>query len=326
MGHHDIKALFKKLSQGVISDEELAYLNKWMDSNQEKGLSDLMDKDWSTFDQSEKLEQAPKWMNQSKTKSTTRLTIFQKKQWAIAASILVLLIAGIAYFWLQSKQTPQFVRLTNTEHRKQLIKLSDGSKVWLKRNSSLSYWKPFQNSERVLQLEGEALFEVVTDPNRPFIVHSDYLKTKALGTYFNLISGNNALMPEVALVNGAVEVSYIHNAKNTEPLILKPGEKVIADTINNEIIASLFEEDEPYAWRDDILCFQKADAQEVAFILETWYDIEFNVDPDIQHSGALVHRYDTKKLKIEEVLNGISSVMPYTFQRQTNGSYIIKSK
>ena len=326
MGFYDIKKLFRKLSEGTISDKELTYLNEWMASNKEDGLSEVMDKDWSTFNQTEDLEQAPRWMTETgEGKKSKKLLISWSRQWTVAASI-ALVLSLVALFALNTNQSPKFVLETNAEHRKQLIKLPDGSKVWLKQNSSLSYWKPFKGKERVFELEGEAFFDVVTDSTRPFIVRSDYLKTKVLGTSFNIISGKDGTVPEVALVEGAVEVSYTKAKGSTKPVILRPGKKVQINTTSNEIIASSFVEDAPYAWKDDVLFFEKANAIEVARTLEDWYDVEFKLEVDSAYFGALVHRYDTKKLKLEEVLKGISSVMPYQFKRQENGSYIIRPK
>ena len=324
MNSYDIKELVKKLAQGTITNAELTYFNKWMDSNQEDGLQEVMDEDWSTFNQTEELQQAPKWM--SKTKPTTRFIISWKRHWAVAASFLLILISGMVYFGLKAYQTPTLVYETNTKHRKRLITLPDQSKVWLKRNSTLSYWWPFKDEKRVFNLEGEAFFDVTSDPTRPFIVQSNYLVTKVHGTAFNIISWKNTIMPEVALVEGALEVAYIRDSFTTKPLLLKPGERVRMNLKNNEIISSIFVEDEPYAWKDDIIHFQKADVQEVARTLEAWYNIKFKVQKDGLEPSSLVHRYDTKALKIEEVLNGISSVMPYRFKKQKDGSYLIESK
>ena len=326
MGYDDIKELFRKLSQGTISEEGRTQLNEWMESNEEEGLSEIMDKDWSTFDQEEKLDQAPRWKADPRKVSSKQLNIYWKRRWAVAATILVLLTAGFALYWIEAGQEPRLVEQTNTEYRKQLVQLPDGTKVWLKQYSTISYWKPFQDKVRSCNLEGEAFFEVVTDSTLPFIVQSDFLRAKVLGTSFNIISGDHNLMPEVALAEGALEVSYINDAGTSEPVLLKPGEKLRVNTVNDEMIASAFIEDEPYAWKDDVLVFRKADVKEVARTLQAWYNITFTIETDSLYSGALVHRYDTKKLELEEVLNGISSVMPYNFRRQKNGSYIIKPK
>ena len=326
MGNYDVKVLFRKLSQGTISDEELTYLNNWMASNEEEDLATIMDNDWSKFNHTEELNQPPKWMDQSANRPTIILQLFRNRQWMVAASIILLIVSGIAFFGLKNFRTPQLVTKSNPKELKKLIKLPDGSKVWLKRNSTLSYWRPFKNSERVFNLEGEAYFEVVTDSTKPFIVHAQYLTTRVLGTSFNIISGNTILMPEVALVEGEVEVSYTRDSIKGQPVRLKPGQKVMVNTYNHEVLESSYKENYPYAWKDDKLAFEKADVHEVAHILEEWYNIEFKVDSGNFEPNALVHRYDPKILSLQKVLRDISLGNPYRFHLQEDGSYIIKPK
>lgn len=326
MRHNDEKELFRKLSQGTISEEELGHLNKWMSKNGTEGLSKKMDEDWATFDQTVKPEGPPKWMIASKEKPATRVIPLWKKPWAVAASILLVLSLGMIFNWVNLGK-PQLVNLKNTEHRKQLAILPDGSEVWLKRNSAITYQKPFSADKRVVGLEGEAFFEVKKDPTRPFIVQSDYLEIAVLGTAFNMITGTNNKIPEVALVEGSVNVTY--NDGNVQPksIRLVPGEKANLDVSNSEIITTSFleerYEDAPYAWKDDVIIFQKADVYEVAQTLAEWYNISITVEPECP-SGPLVRRVETYKYEIDQVLDGISRVMPYKFQQTGDESYIIK--
>src|SRR5690606_22860285 len=73
------------------------------------------------------------------------------------------------------------------------VVLPDGSKVWLNSASSLTYPAEFSNSVRVVELEGEAYFEVserssiVGGPaNMPFIVKTHGQEVEVLGTQFNV--------------------------------------------------------------------------------------------------------------------------------------------
>ena len=66
------------------------------------------------------------------------------------------------------------------------IMLPDSTIVWLNAGSSLSYSSGFNRTERTVQLEGEAFFDVVTNPHKPFVVSTAHLNVKALGTQFNV--------------------------------------------------------------------------------------------------------------------------------------------
>src|SRR5690606_25451661 len=66
------------------------------------------------------------------------------------------------------------------------ITLPDGSKVWLNAASTLNFPQSFSPSERLVQLEGEAYFEIAHRPNQPFIVESNGQRIQVLGTHFNV--------------------------------------------------------------------------------------------------------------------------------------------
>lgn len=325
MRKYDVKELFKKLSQGTISKEELNHLDEWMAKQGDDGLSKYMDEDWSKFNQTDELLQVPKWMSNSADTPKAKLFSIGYRRWIAAASILFVVASGLLFLFLNHR-TPRLVQQTNTKFRKELIQLPDGSQVWLKRNSTLSYWKPFQNQERILELNGEAFFDVATDSTRPFIVHSSHFKTQVLGTSFNIITGKDSTLPEVALVEGAVEISYNTDSLKKRSILLKPGEKARMDLTVRAIQTVAFSKDAPYAWKNDIIVFQKADVYEVARILEEWYNIQFTVEQHGVIMDRLVHRIDTKGKQLADVLRGISNVMPYTFHQVDQDLFIIKSK
>ena len=85
-----------------------------------------------------------------------------------------------------------------------LTTLPDGTKVWLNAGTTLDYPSVF-NEERRVHISGEAYFEVAKDPDRPFIVATDKLDVKALGTSFNIFNyvGENLV---ISLISGSVMV------------------------------------------------------------------------------------------------------------------------
>ena len=66
--------------------------------------------------------------------------------------------------------------------------LPDGTKVWLNAGSKLNYDKNYGNAIREVSLTGEAYFDVVKNPEKPFIIHASKIDIKVLGTAFNVKS------------------------------------------------------------------------------------------------------------------------------------------
>src|SRR3546814_17700403 len=83
--------------------------------------------------------------------------------------------------------------------------LPDGSKVHLNAESTLKYPTRFSEHERVVELEGEAFFEVRKSETRPFKVASYGQVVEVLGTTFNVYAYHDSEI-KTTLAEGNVRV------------------------------------------------------------------------------------------------------------------------
>lgn len=132
-------------------------------------------------------------------------------RWATAAcAILLLSVAGYQSF-LDLHPVPAEAIVTRTFSKDiRLLRLSDGTRVWVNQNTEIEYPNEFAANERVVKLKGEAFFEVAKDPSRPFIISSGAIKTTVLGTSFN-VKAYDDLTPEVHVRTGKVKVESRQN-------------------------------------------------------------------------------------------------------------------
>jgi ferric-dicitrate binding protein FerR (iron transport regulator) len=98
--------------------------------------------------------------------------------------------------------------------------LADGSKVWLDAGSELKYPPQFTGSERLVELSGEAFFDVTGSADRPFRVRVKDAEVEVLGTFFTIMAYEDEPENRTAVVNGAVKVTTDQNV-----VTLKPGEE-----------------------------------------------------------------------------------------------------
>jgi len=111
------------------------------------------------------------------------------------------------------------------------IQLPDGSVVRLNSSSSLTYDKNFGKNVREVNLTGEAFFDVTKDSSHPFIIHTNVIDIKVLGTAFNVKSYPNDAITETSLIRGTVEVT-VKNRSNAK-IYLEPNQKLVVANDNS---------------------------------------------------------------------------------------------
>jgi len=199
-------------------------------------------------------------VNQTKRRNFRRLWI----NVAAAAIVLIVLSIGINYYLVKRNNQP---RLTYTEQsvpvkKTQIILLSDGSKITLNAGSSLRYPESFNGKTREVYLDGEAMFDVAHDPDKPFIVHSGQLKTQVLGTTFNISAYPGAEKMEVTVISGKVAVEETVSKRQT---MLLPNQRVVFNTRNDHFTTTRMETvATAVAWQQGRIGFDDASLTEVA--------------------------------------------------------------
>ena len=104
------------------------------------------------------------------------------------------------------------------------LQLSDGTNVHLNAGTSLKYPVRFiKGLNRQVFLNGEAYFDVTKDPKHPFIVGSNDMNVKVLGTKFNMTSYQEDAKTYTVLVEGSVAASS--KVVANEEVLLKPGNR-----------------------------------------------------------------------------------------------------
>ncbi|UAY56904.1 FecR family protein [Arachidicoccus terrestris] len=156
---------------------------------------------------------------------------YQKTRIWVAAAAIILFALGLSMLFKKAGKVNtggDTVIIVHNGNQKQ-VTLPDGTKVWLNSGSELSYTKYFASAPiKEVYLKGEAFFDIRHDPKRTFIIHTEYLDIKDLGTRFNVKAYTYEDRMETTLINGSVEV-YPKN--HPEQMIrLKPNEKIVFDT------------------------------------------------------------------------------------------------
>lgn len=171
------------------------------------------------------------------------------------------------------------------------VTLPDGTKVWLNAASTLSYPVSFAGqTDRKVELNGEAYFEVAKDKLHPFLVQSKTQLVKVLGTHFNISSYQDDASTQTTLVEGSVLVNMV---------ALKPGQQAVNS--GSLIKIRSVDPDGVIAWKNGEFSFRKESLERIMKQLARWYDVEV-VYQDKQVADQLFGGTISKFSDISEVL------------------------
>lgn len=139
--------------------------------------------------------------------STGRVVDFAERKnyaWLRVAAILITVFAASWMYYTYSYKPAQFLSVRSGV---QVLSdtLPEGSVVTLNKQSFIRYKRQFAGDARKVEMEGEAFFKVAQDKNKPFVVHTNGVIIKVLGTSFNVRNTKDAI--EVIVETGMVEIT-----------------------------------------------------------------------------------------------------------------------
>lgn len=193
------------------------------------------------------------------------------------------------------------------------LRLSDGTKVRLNAGTSISYPEKFlQEGERKVFIKGEAFFEVAKDSLHPFIVDTDKMAVKVLGTTFNVSSYPDDTNVTAVLVEGAVHV-YDEEAGSSSQnsKFLQPGQK--AEWNENSENISIEEVDPSIytAWTTGKIVFRNTPFKDIRKILERHYNVKIHNNDTVLDKKTYNATFDVES--INQVLATFNESYPINY-------------
>lgn len=198
----------------------------------------------------------------------------------IAASFLLILSSSIyLYRYVSAPKEVAITKVQTLKGQRRRISLPDGSVAFLNASSTLTYPESFSDTLRSIALTGEAFFEVVKNPSKPFVVKTKDFQTVVLGTSFNVRSFDTEASTAVSLVEGKVRVTKEYAGRDPQAHILIPGERLVYHPADHSFEKVNFDIADITGWKDGVLVFSDTDFPATVERLEQWY----GVDITIQH-------------------------------------------
>lgn len=197
------------------------------------------------------------------------------------------------------------------------VVLSDGTKVHLNAGSALKYPVKFlKGNKRMVFLTGEAYFEVSKDKLHPFIVHSNGMDVRVLGTKFNVTSYPEDKAINTVLVEGSVEVYNRNDPEHKSTIV--PGEKASLDRTDKSISISKVDVALYTAWTDGQLVFKGVRFKDMLLRLERTYNVSISSNNKSLNEEVFSANFNLNVDNVEHVLFYMSKSHPFTFTRKEN--------
>jgi len=272
--------------------------------------------------------------------------------------VTVLLLAGGIYWFANNKKEgprpEDRAEIIVKKGSRSRVLLPDSTEVWLNSGSRLTYDKEMNSrKERLVTLSGEGYFVVENKKEQPFIINTEKLRIRVLGTAFNVKAYTNDTTTETTLIRGKIEIS-MNNAPDKK-LILHPNEKFsftnslpeekrkvtasgtaqtaqvgkepvsryqVTPTEPIEITHKMYYKDT--CWLHNQLVFKNETFREIIPELEKRYDVQI----ELKNTRLEACRYTAilEKETLEEVLKAMQLIKPFTYTIASSLDHSITSK
>jgi len=174
------------------------------------------------------------------------------------------------------------------------VVLPDGTKVWLNATSYIKFPVAFTGGRRVVEVAGEAYFEVARNPAMPFIARVRDVAVEVLGTHFNIMAYGEEQKIAATLLEGSVKVS-----RGSDKHMIVPGQQAVwaengAFNLNNDV-----DMEEVVAWKNGKFHFNNADIKTIMRQIARWYDVDVEFEnnaADIRLGGVISRKEDIRQL------------------------------
>ena len=238
------------------------------------------------------------------TKMKTRRLFLQYMKYAAAVVLGIGISLSTLYLTNQENlSTVGNYKLVTSKGEKSYLQLPDGTRVWLNSCTTLEYAENYGHSNRSINLDGEAYFEVAKNKDLPFVVKANGIDVKAIGTAFNVSAYMEDSQLTTTLFNGKVAVQP---TLTKQEVLLEPNQVAVYDKSRNKIEVVPYDKKLFAQWRGGFLSFEMMYLQDITKLLERNYNVVFRYENQgikkLRFSGSFRNNED-----LSEILNVIKT-------------------
>jgi transmembrane sensor len=245
----------------------------------------------------------------------------------IAAILFIPLLAAFLYYYIKiisNENLNSYAEIYAPYGTRAIFYLPDGSTGKLNGGSSLKFPAQFGGKVREVKLTGEAYFNVVSNPKKPFIVSTKNIDVKVYGTTFNVSAYSEDETTEVLLERGKVEVFKKTNNIKKSIGVLKHDESFIYYTLTDSSKIRTVNTSDNLSWLDGKLTFKYEPFEKVISKINRWYNVDIILKNEMLKTYIYYGTFKDETL--EEVLRLLQFTAPIRYkvferERKQDGSF-----
>ncbi len=299
--------LFTKKLVGENHPEEEIQLREWMLEAENRRLSEIIGSIKLSYDAEEAIQVKEdifkKTFHKIFSSNAPKTTRIPGRKFFLSIAAGMALLTGITALFLLLKNSgsdSQLVVITCPSGISTIL-LPDSSSVTLNAGSTLKYPAGFNKKSRRVSLEGEAFFDVKKYRSHPFIISTESMNFKVLGTTFNISAYPRDKELIVSLLSGSIEVN---DKLNLRSLVLHPDEGLTFNTETSEMKLATIDSEYVTGWIKGNLLFKKSPFSLICNMLGRKFGYQF----EIRRTG-LENKIFTGKFTNNETLPQILDII-----------------
>lgn len=198
------------------------------------------------------------------------------------------------------------------------LRLADGTEIWVNANTKVVYPATFTRKTREIYVDGEVYLHVARDEKHPFVVKTEGMKVRVLGTVFCVNAHKEKKESSVVLVSGRVEVNTKHQEK-----ILKPNERLVSK--GKEIQVKTVNVNRYISWKSGKYVLDKNSLAEVFTFLSSYYGLNFHYSQVMKtrYCSGTINLTDDYQ-KILQLLEKTNRDIKFTVSKSNQINVIVK--
>ncbi|SHL43080.1 FecR family protein [Chitinophaga jiangningensis] len=304
----------KKLSAQITPEEDLE-LSRWLESAENQAEYEALTNIWkgsNNIPAQRQYNAHNAWDKVESRIQPVQPATVKTMRWKYAAAAAILVLLSAAAWWMTDK--PNDIReIAANEGRIKDLQLDDLSKVTLRPGAKIRYSKNYQHHKRVVELTGEAYFEVASDPSHPFLVKTpDQSTIEVLGTAFAVETKQEATT--VIVTEGRVRLAH---PSSQQGVILTSGLKGVSQ--QGQVVASDNDDLNFLAWKTGTLKFNDTPLVDIVPQLADFYGKEIRIDDSYRDAAAIQKAtISFRDQSCEDALHELQLLLGFNYTQEGN--------